>query len=169
MTFILWKILASSSGILGYQAGLAIPLVLKGRHHLSLETKSQKKILQLKSPGAYIPPFKSLLPIRAEGAEGTIGRSWAQGTNQLFWLQLPPPLHPQGLRTTHLSGALHGNDLAEFFYHNFSTKIPWKCHRTVSMIKVHVATDPSITIHCQNKLPESYLSLIQELSSAKQC
>lgn len=37
------------------------------------------------------------------------------------------------------------------------------------MIKVHVATDPSITIHCQNKLPESYLSLVQELSSAKQC
>lgn len=37
------------------------------------------------------------------------------------------------------------------------------------MITVHMATDPYITIHCQNKLPQSYLSLAQELSSAKQC
>ena len=59
---------------------------------------------------------------QGRGAEGTIGRSWAQGTNQLFWLQLPPPLLPQGLRTTHLSGDLHGNNIAEFFYHNFSTR-----------------------------------------------
>lgn len=72
MASTLWKILAFSSGILGSQAGLAIPLDLKGRHHLSLETKSQKEILQLKSPGAYIPPCKSLFPIRAEGQKALL-------------------------------------------------------------------------------------------------
>lgn len=95
---------------------------------------------------------------QAEGQKALLAGPGFRAPTSFSWLQLPPPLLPYS-RTTHLSGDLHGNNLAEFFYHNFSMKIPWICHRTVSMIKVHMATDPYITIHCQNKLPQSYLLL----------
>lgn len=107
------------------------------------------------------------------GAEATIGSSWAQGLTSLSGFSYQLCYFPRFSRTTHLSGALQGSDIAEFFHHIFQPRYLKhrisECPRTVSMTRIHMATDSSITIHCQNKCPESSFSLAQKFPSAKQC